>query len=132
MYQNGQAVTVLRGNLVAEPEMQFLEKSGKARTRLRLAINKKWKDSEGNLQETVSFIPVTVFGKQAEACAEYLVKGQEVSVTGELRQDRWEDDDGNKKSFIYVVGQTVDFGDKPKGSGGEDSGTDDDDEDVPF
>jgi single-strand DNA-binding protein len=113
MYKNGMALVVLRGNLTRDPEFKYTP-NGAARTTGSLAINTTYKDKTGALQERVSFIPITVWGPTAERVSEFCKKGQELTVIGELRQERWEAD-GQNKTFIHVVAQRVDFGDKPKG-----------------
>jgi len=77
-----------------------------------------------------------VFGKRAEALAEYLKKGQLVAVEGKLRQDNWEDKDGNKRSRVEILMDNLHFVSSPKGNNNgantdvpEDIG---DDEDIPF
>jgi single-strand DNA-binding protein len=52
---------------------------------------------------------IVVFGKQAEACNEHLKKGSAVLVQGRLVENKWEDQDGNKRSRIEVIANRVDF-----------------------
>lgn len=65
------------------------------------------------------FIDVILFGKTAESCAQYLVKGQQVLVEGRLEQQRWEAEDGSKRSKHEIVAERVQFGMKPKGQDGQ-------------
>jgi len=113
MYKNGQAIVILRGNLTRDPEMKYTP-NGAARTTGSVAINKTYKDKTGAMKESVSFIPWTAWGPTAERIAEFCRKGQEVSIVGELRQERYETD-GKSNAFIHVVVERFDFGDKPKG-----------------
>jgi single-strand DNA-binding protein len=95
------------GRLTSDPEM--VPTSGGELCKFRVAVNKKIKD-----EERTSFIPVTVFGKQAEICGKYLTKGKEVFVQGEFETDEYVDKEGNKRTgFGCVVGfhGNVQFGD---------------------
>jgi single-strand DNA-binding protein len=72
-------------------------------TTLGLAVNEKYKD-----KEEVLFVDVTVWGKNAETCAEYLHKGSPVFVEGKLKLNTWEQD-GQKRSKIDVTALSVQF-----------------------
>lgn len=63
------------------------------------------KNSEGRRE--ADFFNVVAFGKTAEFVATYLQKGSIVSVTGELRQERWEGGDGKKRSKIKVIANSI-------------------------
>ena len=81
----------------------------------RLAINDGW----GDRKKTV-YIDVVVFGKAAEACFQHLTKGKQVSVSGRLEEDTWEDKKtGNRRSKIKIVAHHVGFGDKADGQKAE-------------
>ena len=114
MYGNGLSLTIIRGNVTADPEMKFTP-GGQARTTLRVAVNKRFKDRDGNKKEEVSFLPITCWGNLAERVHEWVKRGQEITVVGELRQDRWTNDEGKNMSFVYVHADRLDFGDKAKG-----------------
>lgn len=96
------------GNLVRDPELKQLP-SGTSVCELVVAANNTYKKGDGELVEEVSFLEVEVFGPQADACGRYLAKGRQVAVDGTLRQDRWELDDGSKRSKVRIVGQNVQF-----------------------
>lgn len=99
----------LMGNLTGDPEMKYLP-TGTAVCNFSLALNSKYK-SGNETKEEVSYIQVVFFGKTAEACAEYLAKGSRAIILGRLKQERWEKD-GQKKSMVKVIGDTVRFVDK--------------------
>lgn len=82
------------GNLGREPEMRYLP-DGTAVTNLSVACNRRWTDSDGNARSQVTWIRVSVWGRQAETCNEYLAKGSKVLVEGELSPGK----DGNPKTF---------------------------------
>ena len=99
-------IVVLRGNITAKPELSYTPK-GTAKAIFTLALNEKYKDNEGQPTEKAHFFHVTTWKKIAEACAEKLVKGQEVILQGKLCFDSWKDAEGVKKSRVYVNASTV-------------------------
>lgn len=99
---------VLIGNLVAKPEMSYTQ-AGTAKTKFRIAINRKYKDSGGELKEETTFVPIAVWGKQAESCAQYLDKGRLVAVDGRLSIHEFDGDDGTRKWFTEVIADNVQF-----------------------
>jgi len=105
----------LMGNLTRDPELRYTP-GGTAVAQWGMAINHKYKDKEGNLQEDVTFVDVEAWGKQAEASAEHLSKGSPVFVKGRLKLDQWTSkSSGEKRSKLKVVSGWVQF----LGSGGE-------------
>jgi len=100
------------GNLTADPEIRYTP-SGAAVSDLRLAVNHKYKASNGEMKEDACFIDVVVWNKQAETCAQYLSKGSPILVEGRLQHDRWEKD-GQKQSKHRVVANRVQFLGSPK------------------
>ena len=98
----------LIGNLTRDPELRYTP-GGTAVANLGIAVNRKFKDSSGELKEEVCFLTVTVWDKQAEACCEYLTKGRPVFVEGVLQSRFWETSDGQKRSAIDVRAERVQF-----------------------
>jgi single-strand DNA-binding protein len=70
----------------------------------------------------VCYVTVVVWAKQAENCAEYLVKGRSVLVEGHLQQRSWETPEGQKRSKHEVVAERVQFLGPRKGAAGPTSG----------
>jgi len=99
---------VLTGNLTADPELRYTQ-SGRARTRFSIAVDRRYHDREGNLQQETTFVPIVVWGAQAENCANYLQKGRQVAVDGRLRIDTFETQDGERKKVVEIVAQRVEF-----------------------
>jgi single-strand DNA-binding protein len=99
---------ILVGNLTKDPELKFIP-SGTAVCNLRMATNRKWKDASGEAKEEVTFVGVVVWGKQAEACGEYLKKGSPVLIEGRLQSRSWETDAHEKRSILEVVAERVQF-----------------------
>lgn len=102
------------GHLGADPESRFLP-SGSAVTTFSIAVSESWKDKQtGEIQERTEWIRVEVWGKAAEACAQYLTKGKQVFVEGRLRTDSWEDESGNKRYQTKVRADNVQFLGSPR------------------
>lgn len=98
----------LIGNLTRDPELRYTP-GGTAVANLGLAVNRRFKDSSGELKEEVCFLTVTVWDKQAEACCQYLTKGRPVFVEGVLQSRFWETSEGQKRSAIDVRAERVQF-----------------------
>ena len=126
-------VTIM-GRICVKPELKFLA-AGTAVCTLRVAASETWKDkASGEKKEETCFVDVEVWNKQAENCAEYLVKGQRVLVDGKLKMRHWEKD-GVKRTKHEIRANTICFLDKPKGEAADDAPQDSapaTDEDVPF
>jgi single-strand DNA-binding protein len=110
---------ILIGRLTKDPELRYTPK-GTPVASFSLAVNYRYKQSD-EMKEETTFIDIVVFGKLAEFSGQYLNKGSAVIVDGRLQQRRWESD-GQQKSKIEVVAQSVNFlpGSK-KGTSGESS-----------
>jgi len=111
----------LVGRLTRDPELQALP-SGTAVLRLGLAVNGRQQDSGGNWVDKPNFFDVKVFGNQAEMLSQHLAKGRRVGVDGRLDWSSWEQD-GNKRSKVEVIAQSVQFLDsRSDGEGGAGGG----------
>ena len=103
---------ILLGNLTKDPEVRYTP-SGDAVADLRMAISRRFKGRDGEQREDTCFVGVTVWRRQAETCAEYLRKGSQVLVEGNLKYDEWEKD-GQKHSRLSVTAQRVQFMGSPR------------------
>ncbi len=100
-------IVVLMGNLTRDPEMKYTPQ-GTAVCDLSLAIN--YTRGKGDQKkDEVSYFDITAFGKTAENAAEYLKKGRSVIIEGRLQQERWEAQDGQKRSKVKVIAERVNF-----------------------
>ncbi|RPJ12102.1 MAG: single-stranded DNA-binding protein [Deltaproteobacteria bacterium] len=115
--------SILAGNLTRDPELKNLP-SGAALCEFTLAVNRKWKDkNSGQMKEEVSFIDCVSWGKAAEVITQYVKKGNPLLVEGSLRQERWEQQDGQKRSRVRVNVENFQFlGSKKDGDSGQGSG----------
>lgn len=125
------SVTLI-GRLTRDPEFRTTN-SGTSVCDLGLAVNESVKRGE-EWQEDVSFFDITVWGRQAESVATHMAKGRQVGIAGRLKQERWENDQGEKRSKVKVVANTVQFlGGKGEGEGGSaPSAATKQDDDLPF
>lgn len=99
---------ILIGNLTRDPEMRYTQ-GGTARTSFGIAINRRYKDQQGQQQEETTFVPIIVWGTQAEHCANYLTKGQLVAVDGRLRIYSFQTEEGESRKVTEVVASRVEF-----------------------
>ena len=109
---------ILIGNLGRDPELRYTQ-SGQAVANFSLATTDRFSNREGDRQERTEWHRVTVWGKTAENCAQYLNKGRSVYVEGRLQTREWEDKEGQKRRTTEVIAQTVQFlGGRGQGAGG--------------
>lgn len=107
------------GRLTRDPESKALP-SGKSVCKMSIAINNPYQKN-GEWKDDPIFMDIDTFGDTADRCAQY-EKGQGVYVEGRLKQDNWEDKDGNKKSKIKMTASTVKTVDKAESGTTERSG----------
>ncbi len=96
---------IVLGRLVAEPE-QPTSKGGKRFVKATIAVSSYRQNGDGKGEERTSFIPVTIFGRQAEVFLKYVQKGDMVHVVGRLDSKEWKTESGEKRlSLSFVVEQ---------------------------
>lgn len=109
---------VLVGNLTHDPELRALP-SGTSVCQLRIAVNDRIKDrNTGEWTDYANYFDVSVFGQQGDNCAQYLSRGRQVAIDGRLRFRQWETQDGQKRSKVEVVADSVQFIGPREGGGG--------------
>ncbi len=110
MYQQ---VTVL-GNLGSEPEMRYTPK-GRAVTNFSVAANKRYTNSAGEQVEQTTWLRVACWGNLAETTNQYLSKGRQVLIVGELNPGEngnprlWTGDNGEVRASYEITAQTIKF-----------------------
>ena len=113
---------LLMGNLTRDPELRYIP-SGTAVAKFGLAVNRDYVDKQsGDKKESVCFVDITVWGKQAETCNQYLTKGRPVFIEGRLEYSSWETKEGDKRSKLEVVAERVQFLGGRKEEAGEGGG----------
>lgn len=113
---------MLLGNVTRDPEVRYTPK-GTAVTDLGLAVNRIRNNEQGERIEEVTYVDVTLWGRQAELAGQYLAKGRSVFIEGRLQLDQWEDkESGQKRSRLRVVCENMQFVGGGGTSGGGGSG----------
>jgi single-strand DNA-binding protein len=102
---------MLIGNVGSDPEMRYTP-NGKAVTSFRMATNYRYIGSDGERKEETEWFRVSVWGKQAESCNQFLSKGRRVYVEGRLHSRNWEGQDGQMRTSLEVSANRVIFLDK--------------------
>ncbi|MCL1928715.1 MAG: single-stranded DNA-binding protein [Treponema sp.] len=95
---------VLVGRLTRDAELKYTA-GGQAVCKFSIAVNRRRKQGEQWVDEP-NFFDIVLWGRQGETLNQYLVKGKQVGVEGELRQDRWEQD-GQNRSRVEVVANNL-------------------------
>ncbi|MYJ96114.1 MAG: single-stranded DNA-binding protein [Proteobacteria bacterium] len=141
---------ILVGNLGADPETRYMP-SGGAVTNISLATTRSWRDREsGEQQERTEWHRVVFFSRLAEIAGEYLRKGRQVYIEGELRTRKWQDRDGNDRYTTEIVANEMQMlggrsdmdapgrmpargvAEQPASAAPSSTRTDDLDDDIPF
>lgn len=113
---------ILIGRLARDCELKYTS-GGMAIANLSLAVNRRVKKGE-QWTEEVSFFEVTLWGKTAEGLSKYLLKGKQIAVEGELKQERWQKE-GKSMSKVVINASNVQLlggNEKPALQGGQNSG----------
>ena len=102
---------ILIGNLARDPELRY--STGMNQTaicRFTVAVNDRRRNQQtGEWEDNASFIPIVVFGKQAENCDRYLAKGRKVAVSGRIQTGSYTNKEGNKVYTTEVIANNVEF-----------------------
>ena len=135
---------ILAGNLGADPSMRYTP-NGQAVTNFSVAVNDNYTNNNGEKVERTIWVRVSTWGKQAEACNQYLKKGSKVLVEGRLSADAstggprvWQGKDGNSQTSYEVSASTVRFlserrgNDHDSGEPAPVSASYNDDDNIPF
>ncbi|EMH4164393.1 single-stranded DNA-binding protein SSB1 [Pluralibacter gergoviae] len=103
MASRGINKVILVGNLGQDPEVRYMP-SGGAVTNIRIATSESWRDkASGEMKEVTEWHTVVLFGKLAEVAGEYLRKGSQVYIEGQLRTRKWQDQSGNDRYSTEIV-----------------------------
>jgi len=116
---------ILIGNLGQDPELRYTG-SGTAVCNFSLATTESYKDRDGNMVENTEWHRVVAWARLAEICGEYLSKGRQVYIEGQLQTRSWEDKDGNTRYTTEIKAREMQMLGSRDGGGG---GSSDDDYD---
>jgi len=112
-------VCQIMGNVGADPEMRYTA-VGRAVTNFRVAVNRRWRDAEGQLQEKVEWFRVTTWGRLAEIANQYVQRGSPVYVSGRLETRSFEGADGQIRYVTDLVANDLVL--LPRGNGSAPAG----------
>ncbi|MFV9687509.1 single-stranded DNA-binding protein SSB1 [Pantoea sp. ARC607] len=103
MASRGVNKVILVGNLGQDPEVRYMPNGG-AVANITLATSESWRDKQtGENKEITEWHRVVLFGKLAEVAGEYLKKGSQVYIEGQLRTRKWQDQGGQERYTTEVV-----------------------------
>lgn len=105
---------ILIGRLTKDPELRYTQ-SGTAVATFTLAVDRRVTNQQG--ERETDFIPVVVWSKQAELCAQYLNKGRQTAVEGRLQVRNYENNEGRRVYVTEVVAENVQFLGSGQGTG---------------
>jgi single-strand DNA-binding protein len=111
---------VLIGRLTKDPELKFTQGSGNAVATFTVAVDRRLSNKDG-VRET-DFIPIVVWGKQAESTANYMSKGKLIGISGRIQTRSYDAKDGTKRYVTEVVAEEVQFLEYAQNSNGETNG----------
>jgi single-strand DNA-binding protein len=114
----------IAGNLTRDPDLRMTP-GGTAVCDLGIASNRRYRrQGEDQMQEETCFVTVTVWGRQAENCNQYLSKGKQVVIEGRLKYDQWADkESGKNRNKLTVVAERVHFMPRSSEGGSPQSGS---------
>ena len=110
---------ILAGNITRDPQLKYLP-NNMAVCEFGLAMNRRWRDKDGNQHEDVCFVDVAAFGRQGETINQYMAKGKSILVEGRLKLDQWDDKEtGQKRNKLKVHCENMTMlGSRQEGGGG--------------
>jgi len=106
---------ILVGRLTRDPDVKTTT-SGKTVATFTLAVDRRFKNKDG--QKEADFVPIVVWGKQAEIVDQYLSKGSQIGISGRLQVRSYDDKEGQRRYATEVIAEEVNFigGNKDRGS----------------
>jgi single-strand DNA-binding protein len=114
----------LAGRLTRDPELRQIPGSEQSVAAFGIAINRRWKDkTTGEPKEETTFLDCEAWGRTGSLVAQYLHKGSPCYLEGRLKLDQWQDPQGQSRSKVKVIANTVQFLDsKPQEGDGDGDG----------
>ena len=108
-------VVALTGRLVRGSELRYPQNGGTPSLRFSIAVNRNRKGADGSWVEDPSYFDCVYFARNAEAMSQYLEKGRQVAIQGELRQSRWEGQDGQARNRVEIFVNNLTLLSQPQG-----------------
>jgi single-strand DNA-binding protein len=105
----GFSKAIITGNLTRDPELRTTP-SGSSVCSFSVAVNRTFRDANGEQKDSVSFLDCSAWGKLGETISQYAKKGTSVLVSGRLEQHSWDDKNtGQKRSRVEIVVEDFNF-----------------------
>lgn len=112
---------ILIGRLGKDPEVRYTQ-DGAAVTNFTMATDETYKDKSGEKVQKTEWHRIVAFGKLAEICGNYLVKGKLVFIEGRIQTRSWEDKEGVKRNTTEIIASDMKMLDsKGQGKTGDDA-----------
>lgn len=105
---NNLNIVILEGRVARTADLLYT-KNGNAMCKFELATSEYYKTNLDEYKTVTSFITIYVWGKYGESNAQFLTKGKPVRITGSLKQENWEDKNGNRVSQVYVNANSIEY-----------------------
>ena len=112
---------ILAGNLTRDPELSYTPNNTPV-CKFGMAVNRRWRDRDGNQKEEVCYVDLTAFGRGGETINQYMTKGRPLLVEGRLHFSRWTDKEGQNRNKLEVVVENFTFLGGGRGEGGSSRG----------
>jgi len=122
---------MLIGRLGQDPEMRYTP-SGKPLTKFQVAVNRSWTSANNEKKTETEWFTIVSWGKLAEICNQYLVKGKQVYIEGRLHTRQWQDEEGANHSAVEVIAQEMIMLGGPTDDEGSDQPGESTPEEYPF
>ena len=97
--------TTIIGNIGSDPELKNIA-SGQV-CNFSVAVSEQYNDKQGIKQQRTEWFNVSAFGKLGEICAKFCNKGKQVFIQGEIRTNKWVDNNGNKRESVSLIAQKM-------------------------
>lgn len=116
---NGLNKVIIAGNLPRDPDVRYTVNK-RAWARFSVAVNYRYRDQSGEFKDGVDYVPVAVWGNQAEACGKYLKKGSPVLIEGRISTRNYDAKDGSGKRYVTEVNaeKVIFLGSREQGGSG--------------
>lgn len=123
---------IIVGNLGRDPEMRYMT-DGRPVTNFTVAVNRRWSREDGTQGEKTWWFRVAAWDRLAETCNQYLKKGRQVMVIGEVDATAFTGQDGQPRATLELRARDVRFlGGREEGAGELGAAPPHDEEDIPF
>jgi single-strand DNA-binding protein len=99
---------ILVGNLTRDPQLSFTP-SNTPVCEFGLAVNRRYRDRDGNQKEETCFVDLNAYGRQGETINQYMRKGRAILIEGRLRHRQWTSKEGQNRSKLDVIVENFTF-----------------------